>query len=280
MDLPDAFADPEVTFWAIIFALSCFVFALWMLWRTLPKFQRARHLTWDQHTQYIDILDFSNRNIPLKVTYKGTEPRWLWATYLYLRNTGNEDISEGDIPDKQGFIVGGVNSRYIGFNKLVSPKAKVTLSPLFKGNDVYCKIDFDHLGPGDEIVVSLLYVADERQQMRVDGNLFGAGARVIDGYMERMRSWRALWWLLIMLITVGTTAGIVMSAVYKGGQALFMQLLVLMVIYVSALAAAAVLLRPIRYYQRLHDRFAEHNDPDAAKAGRWLRFFLGLSREP
>ncbi|MCC7478916.1 hypothetical protein IT575_10715 [bacterium] len=279
LDLPAAFADPRVTFWAILFALSALVFALWVLARSLPKFQRSRHLTWDHHTQYIDILDFSNRNIPLKVTYKGTEPRWLWATYLYLRNTGSEDISEADIPDKQGFIIGGANCRYIGFNKLLSPKAKVTLSPLFRGNDVYCKVDFDRLGPGDEIVVSLLFVADEKQHMSVEGSLFGANARVVDGARERMRSWRALWWLLILLILTGTVAGIVISSLSPGGPAVFYQLLILMVLYSMALATAVVLLRPIRYYQRLHDRFAERQD-EVPGAGRWLRFFMGLSKEP
>ncbi len=279
LDLPAAFADPRVTFWAILFALSALIFALWVLLRSTAKFQRSRHLTWDQHTQYIDILDFSNRNIPLKVTYKGTEPRWLWATYLYLRNTGNEDISEADIPDKQGFVIGASNCRYIGFNKLVSPKAKVTLSPLFRGNDVFCKIDFDRLGPGDEIVVSLLFVADEKQQMSVEGNLFGAGASVIDGSKERMRNWRALWWLLISLIALGTVAGIIISSISPGGPAVFYQLLVLMVLYSMALATAVVLLRPVRYYQRLHDQFSEHQ-ADLPSAGRWLRFFLGLSREP
>jgi hypothetical protein len=251
---------------------------LWTILRTLPKFQRARVLTWDQHTEHIDILDFSNRNIPLKVTYKGTEPRWLWATYLYLRNTGNEDIRQEDIPDKQGFVVGGNGARYIGFNKLISAKAKVTLSPLFRGNDVYCKIDFDRLGPGDEIVVSLLYIAEEMVPMEVEGNLFGSGSRIINGYHERVHAWRSLWWLLVTLIAVGTSAGFIVNSMYAPGEGLTFQLVVLGVIYTLALATAIVLLRPIRSFQRLSEM--SHGHGADVSAGRWMRFFFGLSKEP
>jgi hypothetical protein len=279
-----SFSESAV-FWILIYSATISVVATWVFARYRLLHQRGKELTWDIHTEYIDIAEFSNRNIPLKVTYKGTEPRWLWATYLTLRNTGTETITNEDTPDRQGFTVGAEGCRYIGFNKLISDKAKVALRPLFRGTeheetpDVYAKLEFDRLGPGDEILVSLLYVADERRRVNFEGVLFGAYSKVASGYHQRMHNWRALWWLLFGTIIAGALAGWATHRfLYPDSATLLYQLAALLLVYCVALITAAVLLRPIYNWQQLLDRFVDHGSR-RERSLKQLRFLLGFEKE-
>jgi hypothetical protein len=266
-------------FWVLVYSASISVAAIWVLVRYRWLRQRGKELTWDIHTEYIDTADFSNRNIPLKVTYKGIEPRWLWATYLSLRNTGTEDISSEDTPDKQSFIVGALDCRYIGFNKLISEKAKVSLTPLFRGNDVFAKVEFDKLGPGDEILVSLLFIADERHRVELEGRLFGAHSSVRSGYSQRMAHWRALWWLVIGVILAGSlAAGSVYAFTADKSDVLLYQMVTLFIIYFAALATAAFLLRPIYNWQQILERFGEPGYT-RQRSIKQLRYLFFLDRE-
>jgi len=282
MDASELFGNPAVGFWLTIYAISLTVVFLWGISYLIGLYRRRKCLTWDLHSEYIDVAEFSNKNIPLRVTYKGTEPRWLWATYVSLKNTGRQDIHGEDTPHKQHIIAGQEGCRYIGFNRLISEKAKVTLSPLFIGNDVFCKIEFDRLGPGDEILVSLLFVADEKNQIGIEGNLFGAGSRLISGYKQRMLAWRQMWWLLIFMIVAGTIGGIILlnQALYSGGI-IMLHFQTLLIMYLLALAAAALFLRPIRFWQQIPDRFQDREDGERrGSIWRTLRFILGLTSEP
>lgn len=277
------FANPAFGFWLTVYAISISVLILWLVFFFASQKRAVRRITWDLHTQYIDISEFSNRNIPLRVSYKGTEPRWLWATYVSLRNSGRQDITSADTPDKQHIIIGQKNCRYIGFNRLISVKAKVTLSPLFTDNDVYCKVEFDKLGPGDEILLSLLFIADEKQRIEVDGSLFGSGSMLVNGYATRMQAWRSLWWLLILMIATGVIGGIVLlrQAIYSG-QIVLYHFQTLLVMYMLGLIAAALFLRPIRFWQQIPERFQDQSEAGSLVHPLWrtLRFILGLSREP
>jgi len=281
MGATDILANPSFGFWITVYAASLTVLVLWLAGFTLYRLKRRREVTWDLHTEFIDISEFSNRNIPLRVTYKGTEPKWWWATYLSLRNTGHLDIKDGDSPDKQHFIVGDPGCRYIGFNRLISEKAKVNLSPLFIGNDVYCKIEFDRLGPGDEIYLSLLFVADEKRNVKLEGNLFGANSRVVNGFRQRMQSWRSLWWLLILMVGAGGIGGglIMQQAIYSG-QLIKWHLQILLLLYFLALIGAAVFLRPIRFWQQIPERFHQSEERRRTQFLRHVKFILGLSEEP
>ena len=281
MGASDILANPTFGFWITIYAVTITVATLWLAGYAVYRLKRRREVTWDLHTEYIDISEFSNRNIPLRVTYKGTEPKWWWATYLSLRNTGQMDILEGDQPEKQHFIVGEADCRYIGFNRLISEKAKVTLSPLFIGNDVYCKIEFDRLGPGDEIYMSLLFVAEDKADVKLEGNLFGANSRIVNGQLQRMQSWRSLWWLLITMIAAGGIGGglILQQAIYSG-QLVMYHLQTLLLIYFLALIGAAVLLRPIRFWQQIPERFHQTEERRRTLILRTLKFILGLSEKP
>jgi len=272
-------------FWILVFSATLFVVSLWLLIHNKLLRGRGKELTWDIHTEFIDVSEFSNRNIPLKVTYKGTEPRWLWATYLTLCNSGTTDISSDDTPERQGFVVGAEGCRYIGFNKLVSDKAKVVLKPLFKGSegddrvDVSAKIEFDRLGPGDEILVSLLFIADERRRVGFQGKLFGANSMVRSGYELRMAAWRSIWWLIIGAILAGGLTGwAVNHFLYSNSDVLVYQLAALLVIYFIALATAAVLLRPIYNWQQLLDRFGEPGYR-RDRSLKQLRYLFWLERE-
>jgi hypothetical protein len=281
----EGLSSQVTVFWTLVYAATISVVTVWVMARFRVLHQRGKELTWDIHTEYIDIAEFSNRNIPLKIIYKGTEPRWLWATYLTLRNTGTEDISSEDTPEKQGFVVGGAGCRYIGFNKLVSEKAKVVLKPLFKGAevddkvDVAARIEFDRLGPGDEILVSLLFVSDERIRVDFQGKLFGRFSQVTSGYAQRMSNWRALWWLVIGAILAGAGAawGVKFLA-YPTSSILLYQLAALMLVYCIALGMAAVLLRPVYNWQQMLERFS---DPVQRKQNfvRQLRYLFWLDRE-
>jgi len=283
MGSPELLIGPTFGFWLTIYAISVSVVAVWLIGYVIGVGRRRKCVTWDLHTEFIDISEFSNKNIPLRVTYKGTEPRWLWATYLSLRNSGREDVVSGDNPDKQHFIVGKEGCRYIGFNRLISDKARVVLSPLFLGNSVYCKIEFDRLGPGDEILASLLFVADEKQRVEVDGGLFGTSARVVSGYRQRMLAWRSLWWLLIVMIVAGTIGGILLllQAINTGGIIWF-HFQSLLIMYLLGLIAAALFLRPIRFWQQISERIneGEEEPPRRHSLGRTLRFIFGLYEEP
>jgi hypothetical protein len=276
------FSQPAV-FWILVYSATISVVAIWVFARYRVLRQRGKELTWDIHTEYIDISEFSNRNVPLKVTYKGTEPRWLWATYLTLCNTGTETVSSEDTPDKQGFVIGAEGCRYIGFNKLISDKAKVVLKPLFRGAegdekvDVLAKIEFDRLGVGDEILVSLLFVADEKKRVEFDGKLFGAYSRVASGYQQRMSHWRALWWLVIGAIVAGAVTGwAIHRFMYAGSETLIYQMVALLLIYSVALASAAVLLKPAYNWQQMMERFGEQ---PRQKSMRQLRYLFGLEKE-
>src|SRR5690606_19910793 len=132
-----------INYWLYIYAISSTVLLVWLAVYSFQRFRRGGELTWDVHTEYIDVSEFSNKNIPLKVTYRGTEPRWLWATYVSIRNTGRRTVTAEDVPERQNLIIGNQDCRYIGFNRLISEKAKVTLNPLFRENDVLCKLEFD-----------------------------------------------------------------------------------------------------------------------------------------
>ena len=65
---------------------------LWLVGHMLFVLKQNKRLTWDMHCEYIDLSEFSNRNIPLKISYKGTEPKWLWVAYVSLHNTGRVEI--------------------------------------------------------------------------------------------------------------------------------------------------------------------------------------------
>lgn len=283
MGSPELLIGPTFGFWLTIYAISVSVVAVWLIGYLIRLGRRRKSVTWDLHTEFIDISEFSNKNIPLRVTYKGTEPRWLWATYLSLRNSGSEDIVSGDNPDKQHFIVGKEGCRYIGFNRLISDKARVVLSPLFLGNSVFCKIEFDRLGPGDEILASLLFVADEQQRVEVQGDLFGTGARVLSGYRQRMLAWRSLWWLLIVLVVAGTVGGILLLLqAINTGSIVWFQFQSLLIMYLLGLIAAAVFLRPIRFWQQISERINAGDEVPSQRHsfGRTLRFIFGLIDEP
>ncbi|MDQ3023506.1 MAG: hypothetical protein M3R04_03840 [bacterium] len=277
---------PEVAvFWILVYSATISVVTIWVMARFRVLHQRGKELTWDIHSEYINIAEFSNRNIPLNVSYKGIEPRWLWATYLTLRNTGTEDISSDDTPEKQGFLVGAEGCRYIGFNKLVSDKAKVVLRPLFSGTeqddqvDVSARIEFDCLGPGDEILVSLLFIAEERRRVDFSGNLFGAYSRVMSGYNQRMSNWRSLWWLVIGSIAAGAAAAwIVKETMYPKSEVLFYQFGAQLVIYFIALGMVAVLLKPIYNWQQMLERFSEPGHRKLSMS-RQLRYLFWLEKE-
>jgi len=279
VDYPMFFVNPVYVFWITILAITAAVAAIAAVAWALSALRGGKCIAWDMHTEYIDISEFSNRNIPLRVTYRGTEPRWLWATYLSLRNTGRQDVRGEDTPERQHFIVGAVGCRYIGFNHLQSLKAKVTLSPLFKGDDVYCKIEFDRLGPGDEILASLLFVAEEKKEVQLEGALFGASSRIISGRRQRLLSWRGLWWLLIAVILLGTIGGVVFlrQSLAHGGVILY-QFQLLVILYLLALATAGVLLRPIRRWEQIPERLHEP-EPAGARFLKFLRFFFGVSED-
>jgi hypothetical protein len=277
---PALYMSEEYAFWLTIYAITMTVLALAGVIALISRSHTARRMVWDMYSEYIDIAEFSNRNIPLRVTYKGTEPRWLWATYLSLSNMGRLDITSGDTPDRRHFIIGAEGCRYIGFNRLISEKAKVTLSPLFKGNDVFCKIEFDRLGPGDEILTSLLFVADERRELTLEGALFGADSHIVSGHRQRMLAWRSLWWLLICVIASGAIGGLIFlrQSLYHH-QIVFYQLQLLLGIYFLALGGAALLLRPIRRWQQIPERFHEATGSAPGRWWRMVRFMLGLSDE-
>lgn len=279
MSLPAITVSPEYGFWVTIYALTVTVVAVAVVIALLLRFRKHIELTWDSYSESLDISEFSNRNIPLRITYKGTEPRWLWVTYLSLRNTSNVDVAAKDTPERQHFVATAPGCRYIGFNRLISPKAKVTLTPLFKGDDVYCRIDFDRLGPGDEILVSLLFVSEERSEVELEGALFGADSQIIRGSSRRLRAWRSLWWLLIAVIAIGALGGwIFLRTTMLSQHVVIYQLQLLMIMYFLALATAAVFLRPIRYWEKLPQRF----NPEAENGnGAWefIRFMLGLSNK-
>lgn len=274
------FNSPVFGFWLTVYAASVSFVLLWLLGGHLARLGRHKRLTWDIHSEYIDIAEFSNRNIPLKVTYKGSEPRWLWASYISLRNSGTDDISTGDMPDRQNMVVGSDGCRYIGFNRLISEKAKVTINPLFKGNDVFCKIEFDRLGPGDEIMCSLLFVADEKHRVMLEGGLYGANSQIISGLKERLANWRGLWWLLVGVILTGAIAAVLfLQAALDQREFLLIHMQALVIIYLLALGTAGVLLRPIRYWQQVQERLTQPLAPRRIRVIRALRFFFGLSDE-
>ncbi|MCB1217559.1 hypothetical protein KDL44_09205 [bacterium] len=269
-----------VLFWLVIYGLTVTVILLWVLVRFSRNIRTGRHLTWDMHTSYIDISEFSNRNIPLKVSYKGHEPAHIWATYLVIKNTGKLDISSSDSPEKRQLVVGADDCRYIGFNKLISDKAKVVLNPQFRENDVWCTIEFDRLGPGDEILCSLLFIADEQKRVELDGVLFGEYSRVHSGYRERISNWRMLWWLLIWIIIVGAIGGWVMIARSIAGiQPSEYNFLMLMFIYIVALSAASLLLRPIRFWQQIPQKFSETPVERKGRVRRSLAYLFGMIDE-
>ena len=272
--------DPAYAFWLTVYASSLtviFLAALLWFWQWI---RRSKQLTWDMYTEYIDVAEFSNRNIPLRLTYKGTEPRWLWASYLSLHNSGRRDIHSSDAPDRQNIIVGQANCRYIGFNHLISDKARVTLSPLFKGNDVFCKIEFDRLGPGDEILCSLLFVADEKCEVEVSGELFGGNSRIVSGHRSRLASWRALWWLLITMMLIGIIGSFtfLQNALYFHHNVL-MHFQALLILYLVAIIAAAVLLKPIHRWQQLSQKFNAQPVNKLTSFIKRIRFMIGLDQE-
>lgn len=272
--------SPVPAFWLLIWALASTVLAVYALGCAAAALRTRKRLTWDMHSEFIDISEFSNRNIPLKITYKGTEPRWLWATYLSLRNTGREDISSIDAPEKHHIAVGQTGCRYIGFNKLITKKAKVNLSPLFRGNDVYCKVEFDRLGPGDEILASLLFVADEKERLEVEGELFGEGSQVVNGYQQRLRAWRGLWWLLLSIVLTGILGGGWMAQQYINHKDVpTFQFQLLIIIYLLALITAGILMRPVKFWQQVPDLFADYPTRDQ-RITRLLRFLFFLQKEP
>lgn len=273
-------SDPTYGFWLTVYAASISFMLLWLAAGQIARLRKRKSLTWDIHSEYIDIAEFSNKNIPLKVTYKGSEPRWLWASYVSLRNSGTDDISTGDMPERQNIVVGSDGCRYIGFNRLISEKAKVTVNPLFKGNDVFCKIEFDKLGPGDEILVSLLFVADEKHRVLLEGGLYGANAQIVSGLRERLGNWRSMWWLLIGVILLGLIAAtLFFEAMMDQREFLIIHLQALVIMYLLALGTAGVLLRPIRYWQQVQERLQTLHMPRRVRFIRALRFFFGLADE-
>ncbi len=272
--------DPAYAFWLTVYAVSLtVVFLATMLW-FWQWVMRRKQLTWDLYTEYIDVSEFSNRNIPLRLTYKGTEPRWLWASYLALRNSGRRDIQSSDAPERQNIIVGNENCRYIGFNHLISDKARVTLSPLFKGNDVFCKIEFDRLGPGDEILCSLLFVADEKNDVSVEGELFGGNSRILSGHRQRLAAWRSLWWLLIAVILMGGIGAytFLQNAMYFHLNVM-LHFQALLILYLIAIITAAVLLKPIHSWQQLPQRFNAQPGQRTSRIWRTIRFMCGLDQD-
>lgn len=267
-------------FWLVIYGLSISVALIWVLVRYSRNLRTGRHLTWELYTSYIDISEFSNRNIPLKVSYKGHEPQHIWATYLVIKNTGKLDISSDDVPEKRQLVVGAEGCRYIGFNKLISDKAKVALNPQFREHDVWCTIEFDKLGPGDEIFCSLLYIADEQKRVELDGELFGEYSKIHSGYRERISAWRMLWWLLIWVILVGIIGGWWMiNRSVAGIQPSIYNFLMLIFIYVVALSAASLLLRPVRYWQQIPQKFSESKVERKSRLRRSLKYLFGLVDE-
>jgi hypothetical protein len=177
-------------------------------------------------------------------------------------------------------VVGSDGCRYIGFNRLISEKAKVVINPLFKGNDVFCKIEFDRLGPGDEILCSLLFVADEKHRVLLEGGLYGANAHIVSGLKERHTNWRSMWWLLLGVITLGAVAaGLFLEAAWGQRDFLIIHLQALVIMYLLALGTAGVLLRPIRYWQQVQERLQTIPAPRRVRFMRALRFFFGLSDE-
>ncbi|MCB1219726.1 MAG: hypothetical protein H7A35_11730 [Planctomycetales bacterium] len=269
-----------VLFWLVIYGLTVSVVLIWTLVRFGRNIRTGRHLTWDMHTSYIDISEFSNRNIPLKVSYKGHEPAHMWATYLVIKNTGKLDISSSDAPEKRQLVVGAEGCRYIGFNKLISEKAKVVLNPQFRENDVWCTIEFDRLGPGDEILCSLLFIAEEQKRVEMDGALFGEYSEIHSGYRERISSWRMLWWLLIWIIIIGVIGGWVMIARSVAGiQPSEYNLLLLLFLYVVALSAASLLLRPIRFWQQIPQKFSETKVERKGRTRRSIAYLFGMIDE-
>lgn len=278
--MPLAYVETGDGFWLVIWAASATVALGFILAWSAPALRRRKQLTWDMHTEYIDTAEFSNRNIPLKIIYKGSEPRWLWATYFMLRNSGKLDITAADLPERHHLAVGAEDCRYIGFNKLISRKAKVSLNPLFRGESVFCKIEFDRLGPGDEILASLLYVADDKLRVQLEGELFGSENRILSGYEQRMRSWRGLWWLLLSVILVGSVAAVLFSLQFAEQRPILMyQMQILAVIYFLALLTAGILLRPIRYWQQIPELFGDY-PPRTERIKRLVSFLFAMRDEP
>jgi len=272
--------DPALGFWIVNYAITLTVISLALMFWLIGRMRRVRRLTWEIQTEYIDVSEFSNRNIPLRVTYKGEEPRWMWATYLAIKNTGNMDITSADFATKEKLLIGNKGCRYIGFNRIISEKAKVTLNPVFEADTVYCGMELDRLGPGDEILVSLLYVADTRADVHVEGEFYGAKSGVISGYRHRQQSWRLLWWLLIIVITLG-----IVGAVFYVDQAMQHRDLlryhfqILLVLYFLALGAAAVLLRPIRFKELSFERLYSGRKAKSTSITNFLRFLFGATDE-
>ncbi|HES58548.1 MAG TPA: hypothetical protein ENO21_03860 [Firmicutes bacterium] len=272
--------DPAAGFWITNYAITITVISLVLIVWLIGRMRRIRRLTWEIQTEYIDVSEFSNRNIPLRVTYKGEEPRWMWATYLAIKNTGNIDVTSEDFAAKEKLIIGNKGARYIGFNRIISEKAKVTLNPLFETDSVYCSMEFDRLGPGDEVLVSLLFVADNKIPIEASGELFGQRSTIVSGYRYRQQSWRLLWWLLIIVITLG-----IIGAIFYVDQAMqHRELLryhfqILLVLYFLALGAAAVLLRPIRFKELSFERLYSGRSAKRASITAFLRFLFGASDE-
>ncbi len=269
-----------VLFWLVAYGLMVSVALIWVLLRFSRNLRTGRHLTWDMHTAYIDISEFSNRNIPLKVSYKGHEPAYMWATYLVIRNSGKLDVRGTDAPEKRQLVVGAEGCRYIGFNKLVSEKAKVVLNPQFRENDVWCTIEFDRLGPGDEILCSLLFIAEEQKRVELEGALFGEYSQIHSGYQERLSSWRMLWWLLIWVILVGCIGGWWMiNRSIAGIQPSMYNFLLLLFLYLVALSSASLLLRPIRFWQQIPQKFSETRPERRGRLRRSLMYLFGMIEE-
>lgn len=272
--------DAGILFWLVIYGLTISVALVWVLLRYSRNLRTGRHLTWDMHTSYIDISEFSNRNIPLKVSYKGHEPAFMWATYVVIRNSGRLDISSADATDKLPLVIGAPGCRYIGFNKLISSKAKVVLNPQFRESDVWCTLEFDRLGPGDEILCSLLFIAEEQKRIELDGSLFGEYSRLHSGYRERIHSWRMLWWLLIWIILIGIIGGwLMINRSIAGIEPSMYNILLLMFLYLVALSTASLLLRPIRFWQQIPLKFSETSVERKSRFRRSLQYLFGMVDE-
>ena len=272
--------EAGILFWLVIYGLTLTVALIWVLVRYSRNLRTGRHLTWDMHTSYIDINEFSNRNIPLKVSYKGQEPAFMWATYLVIRNSGQLDLSSEDAPEKRQLTIGADGCRYIGFNKLISDKAKVVLNPQFRENDVWCTIEFDRLGPGDEILCSLLFIAEEQKRIELDGALFGEYSKIHSGYRERTHSWRMLWWLLIWIILIGTIGGwLMINRTISGINPSVYNLLLLLFLYLVALSTASLLLRPVRFWQQIPQKFSESPVERKSRVRRSLMYLFGMIDE-
>ena len=113
------FLNPVYGFWLTIYAITVTVGAA-PCRPALGAPAHAQALSMGHaYTEYIDVSEFSNRNIPLRVTYKGTEPRWLWATYMALRNSGRQDMhGRGHARAPALHRRRAAGCRYIGFNRL------------------------------------------------------------------------------------------------------------------------------------------------------------------